>query len=161
MEGLIKPHGGVLVNRALEGKEREDAEKRAVGLKKITLNDREISDLEMISIGALSPLEGFMCKDDYHSVMDTMHLKNGLPWTMPITLSVTKDEATALKVGMEVALVNGEQGRPGSHEDRRDIPPSTRRRRPSRYTAPPRTSTPASRRYTRWARCSLAARSPS
>jgi len=108
VEGLIKPHGGTLVNRALEGKEREEAEKRAVGLKKISLNDREISDLEMISIGALSPLEGFMCKDDYHSVMDTMHLKNGLPWTMPITLSVTKDEAAALKVGAEVALVNGD-----------------------------------------------------
>ncbi|OGP15197.1 MAG: sulfate adenylyltransferase [Deltaproteobacteria bacterium GWA2_55_10] len=108
MEGLIKPHGGVLVNRALEGKEREEAEKRAGGLKKITLNDREISDIEMISIGALSPLEGFMCKDDYHSVMDTMHLKNGLPWTMPITLSVTKDEASVLKEGMEVTLVNGE-----------------------------------------------------
>jgi len=108
VEGLIKPHGGVLVNRALEGKEREEAEKRAGGLKKITLNDREISDIEMISIGALSPLEGFMCKDDYHSVMDTMHLKNGLPWTMPITLSVTKDEASVLKEGMEVTLVNGE-----------------------------------------------------
>jgi len=108
VEGLIRPHGGVLVNRALEGKEREETAKRAKELKKLTLNDREISDIEMISIGAFSPIEGFMCKDDYHAVMDTMHLKNGLPWTMPITLSATGEEAKALKVGMEVALANGE-----------------------------------------------------
>ena len=95
MEGLIKPHGGVLVNRILEGKEREDAAERAAALKKIRLTDREISDIEMISIGALSPLEGFMGREDYHSVMDTMHLKNGLPWTIPITLSVTTEEANA------------------------------------------------------------------
>lgn len=108
MEGLIKPHGGVLVNRALEGKEREELARKAGELKKLTLNDREISDIEMIAIGAFSPLEGFMCRDDYHSVMDTMHLKNGLPWTMPITLSASKDEAAALKPGMEVALAAGD-----------------------------------------------------
>lgn len=106
MEGLIKPHGGTLVSRILEGKEREDAAQRASGLKKIHLTDREISDLEMISIGALSPLEGFMGSEDYHSVMDTMHMKNGLPWTIPITLSVTADEAKALKEGAEVALTD-------------------------------------------------------
>ena len=99
MEGLIRPHGGSLVNRLLEGKERDEAAKRAEGLKKIHLTDREISDIEMISIGALSPLEGFMGRDDYHSVMDTMHMKNGLPWTIPITLSVTSEEAKALKTG--------------------------------------------------------------
>ena len=108
MEGLIKPHGGVLVNRILEGKEREDAAERAAALKKIRLTDREISDIEMIAIGALSPLEGFMGREDYHSVMDTMHLKNGLPWTIPITLSVTTEEANALKAGMEVALTDEE-----------------------------------------------------
>lgn len=108
MEGLIKPHGGVLVNRALEGKEREELARKAGGLRKLTLNDREISDIEMIAIGAFSPLEGFMCRDDYHSVMDTMHLKNGLPWTMPITLSATGDEAASLKPGMEVALAAGD-----------------------------------------------------
>ncbi|MDH4227742.1 MAG: sulfate adenylyltransferase [Deltaproteobacteria bacterium] len=102
----IEPHGGKLINRILEGKEREEASKRSKELKKVTLTEREISDLEMIGIGALSPLEGFMRKDDYHSVMDTMHLVNGLPWTIPVTLSVTKDEASALKEGQEVALVD-------------------------------------------------------
>ncbi|MBI3753693.1 MAG: sulfate adenylyltransferase [Deltaproteobacteria bacterium] len=108
MVGLIEPHGGKLVNRILEGKEREDLAEKAQKLKKVHLNEREISDIEMIAIGAFSPLEGFMKKDDYHSVMDNMKLSDGLPWTIPITLSVTKDEAKNLKEGEEVSLVNKE-----------------------------------------------------
>ena len=106
MFDLIEPHGGKLVNRILEGKEREVVAEKAQKLKKVTLNDREVSDLEMIAIGAFSPLEGFMNNDDYHSVMDNMKLSNGLPWTIPITLSVTKDEAKNLKQGEDVSLVN-------------------------------------------------------
>ena len=108
MVGLIEPHGGKLVNRIMEGKEREALAEKARRLKKVTLNDRELSDLEMIAIGAFSPLEGFMKKDDYHSVMDNMKLSNGLPWTIPITLSVTKDEAKNLKDGEDVSLVKDE-----------------------------------------------------
>lgn len=104
MEGLIAPHGGRLINRVVEGKEREALERRSKELPKVTLNDREISDLEMIAVGAFSPIEGFMCKDDYHSVMDTMTLRNGLPWTIPITLSATAEEAKALKEGTDIAL---------------------------------------------------------
>ncbi|MBI5892225.1 MAG: sulfate adenylyltransferase [Deltaproteobacteria bacterium] len=106
MLGLIEPHGGKLVNRILEGKEREALLEKTKKLKKVHLNDREVSDLEMIAIGAFSPLEGFMKKDDYHNVMDNMKLSNGLPWTIPVTLSVTKDEAKNLKQGEEVSLVN-------------------------------------------------------
>ncbi|MBI5887085.1 MAG: sulfate adenylyltransferase [Deltaproteobacteria bacterium] len=109
MEGLIRPHGGTLINRIIEGKEREELAKKAKGLKKLPLNDREISDLEMIAMGAFSPLEGFMGKEDYHSVMDTMHLKNGLPWTIPVVLSTTADVAKTLKAGSDVALVNQNQ----------------------------------------------------
>ncbi|MBI5682637.1 MAG: sulfate adenylyltransferase [Deltaproteobacteria bacterium] len=108
MLGLIEPHGGKLVNRILEGKEREDAAEKSLKLKKVVLNDREASDLEMLAIGAFSPLEGFMKKDDYHSVMDNMKLSNGLPWTIPITLSITKGEAKDLKEGEDVSLVNKE-----------------------------------------------------
>ena len=112
MEGLIKPHGGTLINRVIEGKEREELAKKAKDLKKLSLNDREISDLEMLAMGAFSPLEGFMGKEDYHSVMDTMHLKrgctpgDGLPWTIPVVLSTTADIAKTLKQGSDVALVN-------------------------------------------------------
>lgn len=106
MTGPIEPHGGKLIDRILEGKEREEFAERSLKLKKVVLNDREVSDLEMIAIGAFSPLEGFIKKDDYHSVMDNMKLSNGLPWTIPVTLSVTKDEAKNLKEGEDVSLVN-------------------------------------------------------
>ena len=108
MKETIAPHGGKLVDRRLKGDELTEARKRAEGLKKIPLSPREISDLELISIGAYSPLEGFMTKDDYHSTMDTMHLSNGLPWTIPVTLAVSREVASSIKEGEEVALTTAE-----------------------------------------------------
>ena len=46
----------------------------------------------MIAVWAMSPLEGFMCKADYDNVVDNMRLSNGLPWSIPIILSATKEE---------------------------------------------------------------------
>lgn len=102
------PHGGKLINRILRGKDRELAELKAKELKKIKLNKRELSDLEMIAIGALSPLEGFMCKDDYHSVIDTMRLTSGLPWALPVTLAVNEETANSLSIKEEITLVDEE-----------------------------------------------------
>ena len=100
------PHGGMLVNRLKEGKEREDILAKAKGLPKVPLHAREISDLEMITIGGFSPLTGFMGKKDYDSVVSNMRLANGLPWSIPITLAVSKEEAAPLKEGQEIALTN-------------------------------------------------------
>lgn len=100
------PHGGRLIDRILTGKDAELIEARAKDLEKITLNKREISDLEMIAIGAYSPIEGFMKREDYEGVLDNMRLANGLPWTIPITLTVTKDETKGLKEGNDLALVD-------------------------------------------------------
>jgi len=99
MEGSINPHGGRLVNRILEGKEREEALERAKSLKSILVSSRILSDLELISVGAFSPNEGFMGKEDYESVVENMKLKNGLVWSIPLTLSVSKEEAADLKEG--------------------------------------------------------------
>jgi sulfate adenylyltransferase len=63
-----------------------------------------MSDLDMIACGALSPLEGFMGKMDYESVVDFMHLNNGLPWTIPITLAVKESEEGKYEIGKEIAL---------------------------------------------------------
>jgi len=101
------PHGGKLINRILRGKDREMAELKSKELRKIPLTSREVSDLEMIATGAMSPLEGFMCKDDYHSVVDTMRLTNGLPWSLPVTLAVSQETADSLSLKDEVALVDG------------------------------------------------------
>lgn len=109
MAGNIQPHGGKLVNRIAEGKEREDLLNKAKSLKNIQLNSREISDLEMISIGVFSPLEGFLLEEDYHSVVENLRLENGLVWSMPITLSVTSEEAKNFKIGQEIALLNQDE----------------------------------------------------
>src|SRR5712692_6195134 len=97
-------HGGRLINRELSGVERETLLERVPSMRRINLRPREISDLEMIANGALSPLDGFMCEDDYVAVRGNMHLASGLPWTMPITLSASEDLAELLGEGSDVAL---------------------------------------------------------
>lgn len=101
----IKPHGGVLVNRLVKDSERDSLAEKAKGLKQVVLDQWAISDLEMIAVGAFSPLEGFMGKEDYKNVLDMKRLSNGLPWTIPITLSTTKEKSSTLKEGDNVALL--------------------------------------------------------
>lgn len=100
----IAPHGGTLIDRTLRGTLREAAIERAAHLPRLTLNAVNLSDLELIGNGAFSPLQGFMGEADYHSVVDEMYLPNGLPWTIPVTLAVTPDEAETVRIGQEVAL---------------------------------------------------------
>ncbi|HXG31426.1 MAG TPA: sulfate adenylyltransferase [Thermodesulfobacteriota bacterium] len=106
MRDSILPHGGKLVNRVLDGERREEWIKRSKGLKAISVSPRIVSDLELIAVGAMSPNEGFMGREDYESVVQTMRLKNGLPWSIPITLPVSKDEASDLREGEDVSLLD-------------------------------------------------------
>jgi sulfate adenylyltransferase len=106
--GSIAPNGGQLVNRVLRGSLREAALERAQTFPQVQLTRMAASDLEMIAVGAFSPLTGFMTKDDYDSVIDDMRLSGGLPWTIPVTLPVDEDVAEGLEEGQEVALVHGE-----------------------------------------------------
>ncbi len=104
----IAAHGGKLINRIVEGSERESLLAKAASLPKITLNSREMSDLDMIACGALSPLEGFMSQKDYDSVVEKMRLANGVVWSIPVNLAVKKEVADQYKIGSEVALLNAE-----------------------------------------------------
>ena len=106
---LIAPHGGELILNIADEAEGTGLAQEARGLPHITIGSRQLSDLEMLANGAYSPLSGFMTRDDYLGVVDTMHLTNGLPWSIPITLNVTTEQAGTLKEGQRVALVN-EQG---------------------------------------------------
>ncbi|HNS51872.1 MAG TPA: sulfate adenylyltransferase [Anaerolineae bacterium] len=106
--GTIPPHGGQLVNRFLQGELRAAAIERARGFVQVQLTPMAVADLEMIGIGALSPLTGFMGKADYDSVIDTMHMANGLAWSIPVTLPVDDETAEGLREGQEIALVEGE-----------------------------------------------------
>jgi sulfate adenylyltransferase len=103
----IEPHGGELVDRLAPEKQRDELLRRAEGLTKVVLGPRALSDLEMISTGVFSPLTGFMVSEDYESVVETMRLKNGLVWSLPITLPVSEEEAGDIRVGEEIALADG------------------------------------------------------
>ena len=92
---LIGAHGGVLVDRTGERPDGVD--------ETLTLTSRELTDLDMLACGALSPLEGFMGRDDYESVLETMRLANGLSWALPVCLAV--DEAPR---GDRVLLADGD-----------------------------------------------------
>jgi sulfate adenylyltransferase len=98
----IAPHGGRLINRLKHGAEADDLRLRAVDLPSVRVSARQLSDLEGIAVGTLSPLEGFMGHADYQSVVADMHLVNGLPWTIPVTLAVGADDA--LTEGTTIAL---------------------------------------------------------
>src|SRR6185295_17222573 len=100
----IPAHGGRLVNRETTGVERETLLERAPAMPRINLRPREISDLEMIANGAFSPLEGFMCEDDYVAVRGNMHLASGLPWTIPVTLSTSEEFGSGCVEGSDIAL---------------------------------------------------------
>ncbi|MBI4297275.1 MAG: sulfate adenylyltransferase [Chloroflexi bacterium] len=111
MKGPISPHGGKLVSRLLPPDVAQALKERLPLLKKLHLNEREVSDLELIGVGAFSPLEGFMGQEDYLSVVANMRLASGLPWSLPVTLSATTQEAAGLREGESVALLD-ETGRP-------------------------------------------------
>jgi sulfate adenylyltransferase len=106
----IQPHGGVLVNRLLVGDAREEVVQRTPSLKKIILSDLNLADLEMIATGGLSPLTGFMNQADYQSVVVNKRLANGLPWTIPVTLAISTEQAEHIEAGQEVALVEQVDG---------------------------------------------------
>ncbi|MDX6380899.1 MAG: sulfate adenylyltransferase [Rubrobacteraceae bacterium] len=104
----IEPHGGELVDRRVPEEERSERLRQAEELRRIPVGPRTLSDLEMISTGVFSPLTGFMDREDYESVVETMHLSDGLVWSMPIVLSASEDEANGLGEGDEVAITDGE-----------------------------------------------------
>ena len=106
---VSRPHGGKLVNRIVEGAERERLLDEARSLPAVRLHARQFSDIEQISVGAFSPLEGFMNRRDYASVLANQRLASGLPWTIPVTLPVTADQAKALRGAPRLALT-GEDG---------------------------------------------------
>jgi len=108
----IAPHGGTLIDLLVPQAEADGLAQDAERYPKVKVNDRELSDLEMLAVGALSPLTGFQGEKDYHAILDTMHLTNGLPWTIPVTLSISEDELATVRGADAVTLVTGQSPRP-------------------------------------------------
>ncbi len=98
---LIAPHGGQLIERT--GASEESAPPAV----SVQLNERQQCDLEMIAVGAMSPLEGFMGEADYNSVCDEMKLSDGTAWPIPITCAVDASTADRVETGSRIALHDG------------------------------------------------------
>ncbi len=107
VDGQIAPHGGKLISRLATSAQRTALQERLFMLPRLELSPRALADLDLIGVGAFSPLTGFLGRADYDSVVQRMRLANGLPWSIPITLSATPAELDAIGTADEVALTDG------------------------------------------------------
>jgi sulfate adenylyltransferase len=105
---LIAPHGGELVLNIASMQEQTELRECANSLPQVQVDSRRLADLEMLANGAYSPLNGFMTRNDYLEVVNEMHLSNGLPWSVPITLAVSTEQAATLSEGSQIALVDAQ-----------------------------------------------------
>lgn len=106
MANLIPPHGGKLVTRYLDDRSYEIFNKEGTW-PEIPLSTSNLCDLKMLASGAMSPLSGFMDRENYLRVVNEMRLANGLIWSLPVTLSVSKELARQLTLKEYALLVDG------------------------------------------------------
>ncbi len=103
---LIQPHGGKLVDCKLYGNERQSVLENAHALPRLSLSWRNLADLECIATGVYSPLTGFVDEEDYYSIVNELHLSNGLAWSVPVTLQVQEVDSYQYSLDTEVALAH-------------------------------------------------------
>jgi sulfate adenylyltransferase len=101
---LIEPHGGTLKIAYLPGKQVAEARQEALGYPSVDLNQRQLCDVKLLLNGAFSPLEGFLCQQDYVRVLADMRLADGTLWPIPVTLDVAEEVADKLEIGGGLAL---------------------------------------------------------
>ncbi len=104
MSALGEPYGGTLVDLVVEGADRGALAREVATLPTIELDSRTTSDFELLANGGFSPLGGFMGEADYHSVVDSMKLGSGLPWSIPVNLGVPESRAGDLTPGTRASL---------------------------------------------------------
>jgi sulfate adenylyltransferase len=90
VDGLQTPHGDKLVNLMVP-----EAQRQAVidsCSKTLECSDRNACDVELLCVGAFSPLEGFMNQAEYDNVVHNMRLTNGLLFGLPIVLDTDSED---------------------------------------------------------------------
>jgi len=112
MDQLVKPHGRdkVLKPLLLQGRELEEGRAHAATLKRFPMTSRETGDAIMMGIGGFTPLEGFMTQADWKGVCEEMKTSDGTFWPIPVTVSVSEEDAAGVKDGDEVTLFDEETG---------------------------------------------------
>lgn len=106
---LISPYGGVLKNLLVPADEVERLTAHAGELASIQVSERTLCDLELLAVGAFSPVDRFMGKADYFGVLNNMRLADGTVFPIPITLTVA--DPSSFKVGQEIALRSAKNNR--------------------------------------------------
>jgi len=101
---LVHPYGGKLVNLLVDGGQRRELAEYANKLPSLQLSPRSLCDLELLSVGAFSPLDCFMGKADYTSVLEEMRLADGTLFPIPVTLPVA--DPRSIPLGKDIALRN-------------------------------------------------------
>ncbi len=100
----IHPHGGSLVNRIADPEKAAELKSAAASYPSITLTFKQFCDLEMIAIGAFSPLTGYVGQADFESICRNSRLSDGTVWPIPITLAVDESIRSTLKEGTKATL---------------------------------------------------------
>jgi len=103
---LVAPHGGVLVDREVSPDRVAAIAAEAAALPSITLDARELADLELIAVGAASPLTGFLPEPDYRRVLAEQRLASGVVWPVPFVLAVDDATRAAVTAARAAALLD-------------------------------------------------------
>ncbi len=103
---MIDPHGHVLVNRVLKPEDAAKAAEKSKTLTQLTIDDELVKEVKNIARGVFSPLDGFMSKADFESVVEKMQLANGVVWSIPFVLDISDEDAENITVGDQIALVD-------------------------------------------------------
>lgn len=101
----LSPHGGTLVDRVIPADRKEEALRESATLAQLKVSEDLAKDVENIAIGAFSPLEGFLRKDEYEAVLREKRLTNDIPWTIPIILDASPQELNGTKEGDSIAIL--------------------------------------------------------
>lgn len=72
----------------------------------LTLTQRQLCDLELLLNEGFAPLDGFMDKETYESVVNEMRLPDGSVWPMPIILDVSEKLISKIQSAQKVALLD-------------------------------------------------------
>ncbi|MEJ2258638.1 MAG: bifunctional sulfate adenylyltransferase/adenylylsulfate kinase, partial [Woeseiaceae bacterium] len=108
MGAYKEPHGGELKELILSEGKADEEKLKAKDYKSWDLTQRQVCDLDLLMNGAFSPLEGFLGQEDYESVCDSLRLKDGTLWPLPITLDVSEAFADDIETGETIALRDAE-----------------------------------------------------
>jgi sulfate adenylyltransferase len=90
------PHGGTLVDRTMPAEERAAAAEAAARMPFLEVSPELATETMNIATGVFSPLQGFLGRDDFESVLAHGRLASGVPWTIPIVLDLPGAEARRL-----------------------------------------------------------------